>query len=261
MKTNLLVKVLIAKSILLFSCSISAWSVGSKVIELNEPTEISSEETTKDIASIAENSEKTRHHFNKKLSKLTAKEIIDINYWRALGYLKQKDTAAAESLFISNLNQDQKHHLSRIELSALYLRNELWEEAEGFLQRGLKEDSRNPDFLRLMATLHNAKGEPEKALELLLKIKEPHVHHKAYIILLGHVYQQLGHATLARKQYFRLLQVEPNNPLWLLGVTMSLDTEGQREPALEGYRRLAKESAVEPEVLQYIRDRIAALKG
>jgi len=261
MKTNLFAKVLIAKSILLFSCSVFAWSVGSKVVELNESMEIASEETAEDIQPAAENSPKTRHHFNKKLSKLTAKETVEVNYWRAIGYMKQKDTATAEALLIANLHQDPRHHLSRIELSALYLRNELWEEAEGFLQKGLKEDSRNSDFLRLMAMLHNAKGEPEKALELLLKIKEPGVHRRDYISLLGHVYQQLGHATLARKQYFRLLQAEPNNPIWLLGVTMSLDSEGQREPALEGYRRLAKESAVEPEVLQYIRDRIAALKG
>jgi len=252
MKINLFAKALIANSLLLFGMNVFAWSIESPIESAIEVPII--EEQTK-------LKEETSHRFQKKNSHLSKKETIEVNFWRAMGYLKQKDSVSAEDLFITNLNQFSKHHPSRIELVSIYLKSEDFEKAEIYLSEGLRGDSQNPDFLRLMATLHNVKGEPEKALPLLLKIKEPHVHQKNYLVLLGHVYQQLGHSTLARKQYFRLLNAEPNNPLWLLGITMSLDSEGQKEPALEGYRRLVKEGSIDPQILQYVRERINALKG
>ena len=252
MKINLFAKALIAKSLLVGAMNAFAWSVESPVGNSYEELV-----PTVPVKAVVEKP----HRFQKTASKLSTKEKIEVNYWRAMAFLKQKDIASAEELLVTNLNQSSKHHASRIELASIYLKNEDWERAERYLTEGLRQNNQHPDFLRLMATLHNAKGEPDKALPLLLKIKEPYIHQKTYLVLLGHVYQQLGHSSLARKQYFRLLNAEPNNALWLLGVSMSLDAEGQKEPALEGYRRLVKEGTVEPQVLQYIRERIKALKG
>ncbi len=270
---NKMIKIVLFPTLLLFAVNANAWSVSNKVIELPgeakvserpivEPEFHSEPEKTLLIGQARElESSKTAGTFEKRLSKPTAKENIDLNYWRAVDLINNGDYSQAEHILIRNLSEAPRHQLSRIELVTFYLKRDQLVEAESYLQSGLRLEENHPEFLRLMAVIHDRRDEPEKALSLLVKVKGPRIHDKNYIAFLGHIYQQMGSYALARKQYFRLMQFEPNNPLWLLGATIALDSEGKKAAALEGYRRLAKEGHMESQMLEYVRGRIVELKG
>jgi MSHA biogenesis protein MshN len=151
--------------------------------------------------------------------------------------------------------------MTRTALASLYLTQGKLNDAEWALLEGLKIDEYHPDFLRLAAVVYDRKQEPEKALNYLIKIKDHQRKDKNIVSFLGYLYQKTGHYSLARQQYFRLLQADPQNPLWLLGISIAFDFEGQIEAALEGYRRLISQNGIDSAIVQYARHRIRFLKG
>ena len=48
-----------------------------------------------------------------------------------------------------------------------------------------------------MAVIHDKREEPDKALILLMKVKDSRRQDKNYIAFLGHIYQQTGRFALA----------------------------------------------------------------
>lgn len=244
--------------------SVHESKVADKIITASKIKKIESVDNAKNINHEMLEGEfltKKNPGFHKKTAKPTVSERVQDNYWAAVEHISNSGAKEAEDLLLSNLNMLPKHHASRSELVTLYLKNERLEEAEFLLKEGLRLDSNESSFLKLMAVLEDRKGAPEKALSQLIKVKDFNAKDKNYIALLGHLYHETGNYSLARQQYFRLMEAEPNNPVWLLGVALSWDSEGERKPALEGYRRLAKGGNLDPEILKYVRERIKALKG
>lgn len=198
--------------------------------------------------------------FEKPEMSLTIGEKASADYKQALKHRDNGEFLQAEKLLKTVLLQIPTHHAARAELATLHLKRNQLDESEMLLSEGLRFDENNPDFLRLMAVIYDKREEPDKALALLVKIKDSRKD-KNYVAFLGHVYQQTGRFALARQQYYRLLQEEPDNPLWLLGVSLALDAEGQKEDALEGYKKIIGNGNMDPQVLQYVQTRILALKG
>ncbi len=272
---------------LLFPFGISAWTVSERIVELSqensatmrhtEPTTMVEEEATplkldepkvffKEHSTLEEGAFKKtpgseKGVFEKTHASFTLEEHVALEHRRALQYFDKKEFIKAEALLIEVLDQMPRYHHSRIELANFYLKEDRLDAAETVLLEGLKLDENHPDFLRLMAMVHDRKGDPDKALAFLVKVKDSRKQDKSYIAFLGHIYQQTGRYSLARQQYFRLLEIDPKNPLWLLGVSIALDAEGQRDAALEGYQRLTAEGNLEPGILEYVQNRINILKG
>lgn len=256
MRTDSIVKALIASSILLYAVTSEAWTVSEYVVD--SPLEHKLEPEAK-VLSLP-----TQHRtaqFEKRETTLTTEEEASSDFRQALKYRENGETLQAERLLKSALMQMPTHHAARVELATLYLKRNHLEETEMLVSEGLRLDENNPDFLRLMAMVYDRREDPEKALALLAKVKDSRKQDKNYVAFLGHIYQQTGRFALARQQYYRLLQEEPENSLWLLGVSIALDAEGQKAAALEGYRKITADGSLDPQVLQYVHDRIKVLKG
>ncbi len=275
MRIGTIVKGLIAEGIIVFPVAVFAWTVSERVIELPQETPTVIKPAKSAVVLDLPHHDRSRTNalpsplakvieepiFEKTQPKLTDDEEIMVDYRRAMEHISHGETVLAQKFLMGILNQAPNHHLARTELATLYIKQNQLELAEETLLEGLRIAENNADFLRLMAMVHDKRQEPEKALSLLVKVKDSRKQDKNYVAFLGHIYQETGHFALARQQYYRLLQEEPSNPLWLLGVSIALDSEGQRDAALEGYQRLQQEGKVDPSVLEYINVRIKALKG
>lgn len=260
-----------------------AWSVSERIVELPQEAPIVQKrfeakkltpnaltpEIKKENASVLEQkptvsttvAEKEAPIFQKKDASLSIEEQALTDLRRAQGLIKNREYAEAEKILIFILNRTPSHHATRSELASLYFKEDQLDDAENILLEGLKYDENNSDFLKVMAMIHDKRDEPDKALSLLVKVKESKKQDPSYIAFLGHIYQQTGQYGLARQQYFRLLQMDPKNSMWLLGVSIALDAEGQKDAALEGYNRLTHEGNIDPKILKYVQERINVLKG
>ena len=208
-----------------------------------------------------ESEENDKPLFSKSRPSFSDEEEALYDFRRALVHINRRQDKEAELLLTAVIERLPTHHAARTELATLFYNRGDFEQTEEIVTEGLKLDESHPDFLRLMAMVHDIRGEPDRALSLLVRVKDSGKQDKNYIAFLGYIYQQTGQFSLARQQYFRLLQVEPNNSNWLLGVTVALDSEGQREAALEGYQRITKQGGIDANIIKYAEERISALKG
>lgn len=198
--------------------------------------------------------------FEKQLSNLNGEEQATLNYIQALEFINNGIDDKAEELFLNNLTASPNHIASRVELANLYLKVNQDLDAEQLVNEGLKLQN-HPELLKLMAIIMERRGDLNIALDYLNKIPPQHKNDKNTVVLLGHIYQRTGHFGLAKNQYERLMEADPNNPLWLLGVTMAIDGEGKKSEALKGYLKLQSSPTLDSSVQQYISQRIASLKG
>lgn len=261
MKTNSIVKSL-ASSLIIFAATAEAWTVSEWVIDSPQDSQrdhIITPPKTLDTQMLSLPPQHKTAQFEKRETPLTNEEEASQDYRQALKYRDNGELLAAESLLKTALQQMPAHHAARIELATLYLKRNHLDETEVLLSEGLRLEENNPDFLRLMAVVYDKREEPDKALAFLIKVKDSRKRDKDYVALLAHIYHETGRFALARQQYYRLLQEEPENPLWLLGVSLALDAEGQKDAALEGYRKITFDGSLDPQVLQYVQARIKAL--
>lgn len=202
----------------------------------------------------------TEPTFEKTLTILSNDEQAAIDYSRALELTNAGQEHKALRLLEQSLSAAPRHTATRAELARLYMKENRDLDAEIILTEGLKLTDQNSEFLKLMAIVFERRGDTSAALGYLAKIPEDQKHDKDTLALLGHIYQRLGYYARARQQYNRLTQIEPSNPLWILGHTMALDSEGKNKEALKGYHRLQSNSTLDPELMKYIEERVVALK-
>jgi len=199
--------------------------------------------------------------FEKKVSSLTYEEQLRTDFQAAVKFMEKGAELQAEEKFLAILKKMPSHLKTRSELAHLYLKHNRDKEAEVVLSEGFKQSENYPDFLKLQAMIHERRQEPDRSLALLIKLPAGMQNDSKTVALFGHLYQQSGQYDLAKLQYKRLLEVEPSNVTWLLGYTIAMDSEGHKEAAIEGYKRLQSTNDLNPEVLQYIGDRLKTLQG
>jgi len=199
--------------------------------------------------------------FEKKAIQMSDEEQAMMDYSQALEYINDGNESKAENLLSNAVLRYSLHVPSRIELARIYLKAQRDTEAEQLVLGGLKHHENHVELLKLMALIMERRSKYDVALEYMNKIPPDKKNDKNTVILLGHIYQRTGNYAQAKEQYHRLLNFEPNNPLWLLGMTMALDGLENWSEALEGYKKLQANPTLEYSLLKYIDERIGILKG
>ena len=202
-----------------------------------------------------------RFSFEKKQSVVSSEEQSQTNYKKAEYFFQKKDFAKAEYFLNQILDQQCDYHLARSLLAKVYLEQRKLEDAKNCLVEGLNLDEHQTDFLRLLAVVHDRLEESEKALSVLLKVKNDSRTDRKYMSFLAYLYQKTGRYDLAKQQYFRLLEQEPTNAHWMLGVSVAFDSEGQKPEAALWYQKLTLSENIDPLVKQYAENRLRILKG
>lgn len=206
-----------------------------------------------------EDTARKRAVFEKRPAKLENNEQAIIEYSQAQEYMNVGDDLKAVTFLERGLAKAPNQVLIRMELARLYLKLNRDLDAESLLESGLKLSPNHPELLKLSAVMFERRGEMDRALESLNKIpinKRSDIKTTAF---LGHLLQLTGHYSKAREQYERLQRAEPRNPLWLLGIAVSFDAEGNKKEALENYEKLKLES-MNSKMSDYAHKRILALK-
>lgn len=245
----------IISGLVLVSGNVAGWSVGSD--EDGNTLALTKEETR----SVDSGKLEGAGVFEKKVSSLTSEERVRVDFHAALHFVDKGAELQAEEKFLGVLKHSPNHLKARSELAQLYLKHNRDKEAEMVLTEGFKQSENYPDFLKLQAMIYDRRQEPGQALSLLSRLPAGMQNESSIVSLYGHLYQQAGQYSLAKEQYKRLLETDPNNVTWLLGYTIATDSEGHKAAAIEGYKRLHGVQNLNPEILQYVGDRLKSLQG
>ncbi|MCP3675390.1 MAG: hypothetical protein GY829_13070 [Gammaproteobacteria bacterium] len=167
----------------------------------------------------------------------------------------------ATGLLEQALQSSDELHKARILLFTLLLQQQQITSLQPRLEYSIKQWPTVHEYRQVKARLLSFESDNEAALQLLesdipVVSKAPEYHE-----LLAYVAQQLKKDQVAIKHYQMLLQQNSNRADWWLGIAVSEDRLGNKQPALQAFQQALNKQGLSSTVQAYARKRIKALQG
>ena len=148
---------------------------------------------------------------------------------------------------------------AREALTALLIKQGNLIEAGRVVDIGVLQDPSYLPYLKLKLHILVKQGNNEQAIALLQKIPPAMLESDMdYMSMVVPIYLQQGQYAQAVQGYRELLQTNPSNPLWLMGLGMGLEGLGKTQEALQSYQ--AAQRSATPQLGERISERIKALQ-
>ncbi|MEZ5566618.1 MAG: PEP-CTERM system TPR-repeat protein PrsT [Gammaproteobacteria bacterium] len=162
----------------------------------------------------------------------------DVRYLRARVALEQKDLERAKAELQEILATSKNYTPAQRLLGAIYTLENQFDLAEMYLRPVL---AANPDDLfarRLLATVHLARNRPAEALPLLDNVTAPDAESRESLLAMqGQASLQLGDVARAISIFQEGSRAYPKNPLFELGLGLTLLAEGRTDDAADLLRQ------------------------
>lgn len=185
----------------------------------------------------------------------------EADYRRALADLQSGRVIDAIAALEQALVTDPRHDSARQTLVALLLEAGRRDEALQHLQRALALDPRQPAQAMLLARLQLEAGPSDSsAVDTLLRTLPYAQGGGDYQAFLAAVLQRQQRHAEAVRQYRAALAATPGNPVWLMGLGMSLQAQQHGPEALAAFQQAAASGALAPEVQGFVEGKIRQLK-
>ena len=146
-------------------------------------------------------------------------------------------------------------------LIGLLLQEQRFAEAYQVVQIGLHQYPDSPTFLLALARIETAEGQFVKALTTLQTINPPLRGNTEYYGLMAGLYQRIGQPQLAINLYVQLLELNPNNSTWWLGLGVCLEAVGRNSQAVVAYQKASFTHTLDPQLQGFVNYRIQVLWG
>ena len=144
--------------------------------------------------------------------------------------------------------------------SLLFAENRL-QEAQALLTEGVASAPEQHDFRLMLARLFAQQDNPAKALSLLLEVSPSMVLHSDYYAYRGALAQQMENYAQAQQDYQKLVNAEPQQAKWWLGLGIAQDSSGDKTQAIVSYQKADNEQQLTPQVITFVRQRLNDLVG
>ncbi len=153
------------------------------------------------------------------------------------------------------------HQASRQMLVECLLGQGQDKQAEALLKYGLELAPGHAPYLELLAHVYVGRNQYPLALETLLIAQPEMASHTNYYALLAAVYEHQRQYAKAANVYSALLQLQPANAVWWLGLAIALEITEQPQQAVEAYKKAELGENLQPQMQLYIHKRLSVLGG
>lgn len=174
------------------------------------------------------------------------------------------DSLPAASPSIKQFDSEEnkiKTEQNILERATLLVRQKRLHEAERYLNIGLKAQPDAVPLVILRARIDLMNDKPQRALSLLDTVHPAIMDAPDYYLLLAAVYQRLDKPLKAAEIYNLLIELQPENGAYWLGLGVSLEAAGKTGAAVEAYRKASAYGGFQPQVNQFLQQSIQKLTG
>ena len=186
---------------------------------------------------------------------------LDSKYTYALMLLEQGEVASAIFELRQALSLDAYYLEARLLLASTLLEQNRKQDALSIYKKGLTLMPRESRLALPLAHLLAERGNVYQALNVLLKAAPAEEVDPEYHSFIAALLQQNGKHGNAISVYQRILDVQPGNGKWWLGLGISLMTESRDEEALTAFERSLHDKKVTPALKQFASQRINDLNN
>ncbi|PIW59987.1 tetratricopeptide repeat protein [Shewanella sp. CG12_big_fil_rev_8_21_14_0_65_47_15] len=191
--------------------------------------------------------------------KLTPTQLAQKQLIMAIDADKRADWSKAIEHYNKALNLDPSLHEARKQLAALYYGQGQLPDAAQVLQQGWLLYPQEFEFTLLLARVQQAMGDTESALTSLANIPDSHVLARQKWLAQSDLAQKQGQFTLAEQAYRQLLQLEPQQGKWWMGLGYALDSQQQFAQASQAYRSALSHPGLSMQATAFIEQRLNQL--
>ena len=151
---------------------------------------------------------------------------------------------------------------ARVRLALILLAADQTAEAQASLRAGLNLAPNQTDLAQVLGHSLLEQDQAQAALAVLRPAVPPLTKNPEFHALLAAVEQRLGLHALAVTRYRGLLQRQPDNGNWLVGLGISLNAQGNTQAAVESFTQAADDRTLaEPLRAFAAQDRVRLLAG
>jgi MSHA biogenesis protein MshN len=197
---------------------------------------------------------------DKRVKPFSPNEKAESEYRRAADLLQKGRMADAEKYLRLALSADAAHTPARELLAGLMLQQGHWREAQELLEQGIDAVPVHYPFAQLLARVHVEHGADHKALAVMERSRRAGADNPEYVAFLAALYQRAGKHAEAVKTYSEAVTLNPQEGRWWLGMGISLEVVQDWNAAGAAYQRAINSGVLDDNLLQYARQRLAAIK-
>lgn len=166
--------------------------------------------------------------------KLTPKELAEQKMQLAENSMLANNIEKAEGLFEEVLLLMPTHQAARKQLAALWYGRKAYQPAINILAQGVQLYPEDSEFRLMQARVFLSRGQSEQALRVLNGLNE--VNDIEYLSTQANIAQKVNQFDTAIGCYQKLVQIQPAQARWFLGLAIALDSNSQFEQALINYQ-------------------------
>lgn len=188
---------------------------------------------------------------------LTADELAQQKMLQAEKAIEANDMVKAEQLFEDILLIQPENKEARKQLAALWYGRQSYQSAVNLLTQGINLNPQYAEFRLMQAKLYLAQGSNEQAYQTLVSL--PNEQDSEYQLTLANSAQQLGKFAEAITAYQVLVNLQPLNSRWWLGLAVALDSNSEFVKAKTAYQSALSNGGLSESSVDFIRQRLTEL--
>jgi len=191
--------------------------------------------------------------------KLTPKQLAKKRFTLASEAERDGKLKEAISYYEQTLGFDPSMHEARKQLAALHYGQGQLAKASEVLQQGMLLFPQQLDFALLLARVQQASGQADLALATLANIPDTHPLARQKWMAQSDLAQKLGQFSVSEQAYRQLLQQEPQQAKWWMGLAYALDSQQQFFQARQAYRTALGHRGLSVQASAFIEQRLTQL--
>lgn len=230
-------------------------------LELNEIKKLPEMDVDFSYSSSPSLSSPANNHLQKNTLKKVVNDLtVEERYQKILQLLDQGDNDTAMMQLKKIILDNPKFYLAQESLISLLIEKGDIKEAAKYVEAGLKLAPHYIPFIQLNARILVANGKVKEALNLLQQYSPDIEDFPDYNALLAALEQQQGQFLASAELYKKLLEIQPVNAVWWMGLGISLEKMGRANQALEAYTKADHIENFNPELKAYVENQMTYLE-
>lgn len=188
----------------------------------------------------------------KQARELTSYELAEIAFRDGVASLRRGRLDAAESQFRLAIDEDRSHAAAEQALIGMLIDAGRLQDAEDVLNESLEVNPRQPTLAMVLARLQVERGDLESAVMTLDRVSSYAGTDANFLSFMAAVLQRAQRHEEAVVQYRNALALMPRNPVWLMGLGISLRELGESERAQEAFASAAAIGTLNPDLQAFV---------
>ena len=141
-------------------------------------------------------------------------------------------------------------------MAGLLLENKRTTEAERILQEGVRINPRQTGFVMILSRIQMERGDAAAALDTLQKSLPYATNQAEYRAFMGALLQRQSRHKEAAEHYRAAVSLSPGSGVWLMGLGISLQAEGQTAEAHDAFLRAKETNSLNTDLQAFVDQRI-----